>query len=34
MVSQWVLVEAFGDEEDEMWLGKTVAFGAFCPLTS
>ena len=20
---QWVLVEAFGDHEDEMWLGKT-----------
>jgi len=26
---QWVLVEAFGDEQDEIWLGKTVAFGAF-----
>ena len=26
---QWVLVEAFNDDVDEMWLGKTVAFGAF-----
>ena len=26
---QWVLVEAFGDDEDEMWLGKTLAFGHF-----
>ena len=25
---QWVLVEAYCDEEDVMWLGKTVAFGA------
>jgi hypothetical protein len=24
---QWVLVEAIGEGEDEMWLGKTVAFG-------
>jgi hypothetical protein len=31
---QWVLVEAFGDDEDEMWLGKTVAFGAFGRLPS
>ena len=22
---EWVLAECFGDEEDEMWLGKTVA---------
>jgi len=29
-----VLVEAFGDDEDEMWLGKTVAFGAFGRLPS
>ena len=28
---QWVLVEAFGDDEDEMWLGKTEAFfGSSC----
>ena len=27
---QWVLVEAFGDD-DEMWLGKTEAFfGGYC----
>ena len=26
---QWVLVEAFGDNDDEMWLGKTVAFSDF-----
>jgi hypothetical protein len=26
---QWVLVEAFNDEVDKMWLRKTVAFGAF-----
>ena len=26
---QWVLVEAFGDDEEEMWLGKTLAFGDF-----
>jgi len=26
---QWVLVEAYCDAEDEMWLGKTVAFGDF-----
>jgi hypothetical protein len=26
---QWVLVEAFGDEVDEMWLGKTVPFSDF-----
>jgi len=26
---EWVLVECFGDEEDEMWLGKTVAFPDF-----
>jgi hypothetical protein len=26
---RWVLVEAFNDEVDEMWLGRTVAFGAF-----
>jgi len=26
---QWVLVEAYGDEVDEMWLGKTVAFDGF-----
>ena len=25
-VGMWVLVEAFGDEDDDMWLGKTVAF--------
>jgi hypothetical protein len=31
---QWLLVEAFGDDEDEMWLGKTVAFGAFGLLPS
>jgi hypothetical protein len=28
---KWVLVEAFGDDEDDMWLGKTVAFGNFGP---
>jgi hypothetical protein len=26
---QWVLVEAFGDNDDEMWLGKTVEFSDF-----
>lgn len=26
---QWVLVEAFCDCEDEMWLGKTLSFGEF-----
>ena len=26
---QWVLVEAFGDNDDEMWLGKTVGFSDF-----
>ena len=26
---QWVLVEAFGDNDDEMWLGKTVEFADF-----
>jgi hypothetical protein len=31
---QWVLVEAFCDPEDEMWLGKTVAFSDFGPLPS
>jgi hypothetical protein len=31
---QWVLVEAYGDAEDEMWLGKTVAFGDFGPSPS
>jgi hypothetical protein len=31
---QWVLVEAFCDAEDEMWLGKTVAFGDFARLPS
>lgn len=33
-LGQWVLVEALGDEQDEMWLGKTVAFGSFGPLPS
>ena len=28
---QWVLVEAFCDDEDEMWLGKTLPFGGFGP---
>jgi hypothetical protein len=28
---QWILVEAFGDNDDEMWLGKTEAFfGGSC----
>jgi hypothetical protein len=26
---QWVLVEAYGDDKDELWLGKTLAFGGF-----
>ena len=26
---EWVLVECFGDEEGEMWLGKTMAFPDF-----
>ena len=26
---QWVLIEAFNDDVDEMWLAKTVAFSAF-----
>ena len=26
---QWVLVEAFCDDEDELWLGKTLPFGDF-----
>ncbi len=29
---QRVLVEAFGEDEGEMWFGKTVAFGDFCAL--
>ena len=28
---QWVLVEAFCDDEDESWLGKTLPFGEFNP---
>ena len=28
---QWVLVEAFCDEEDEMWLGRALPFGDFGP---
>ena len=27
--NQWILVEAFNDEEDEMWLGKTLPFVDF-----
>ena len=27
--NQWILVEAFNDEEDETWLGKTLPFGDF-----
>ena len=26
---QWVLLEAYGDEMDELWLAKTFAFGGF-----
>ena len=26
---QWVLVEAYDDDVDELWLGKTVDFGGF-----
>ena len=26
---QWVLIEAFNDDSDEMWFAKTVAFSAF-----
>ncbi len=26
---KWVLVEAYGDNDDEMWLGKTVEFSDY-----
>ena len=26
---QWVMVEVYGDDKGELWLGKTLAFGGF-----